>query len=186
MTRVLELAVGKDITTVILAANWTIYAEGTRFSAEGAAPSIVLKDGASYGTDRRQNPSVFSRGLERTVAALAGAQKRIIIVASVPEIKFSVPEVLARKHMFNVDIDIRPTLSSYLQRQEHVFPVLERMHELYGAKIIYPHAVLCTSGHCEVMSDGRPYYSDSNHLTEIGAKLLSPLFEKIVQSAPAK
>ena len=53
-----------------------------------------------------------------------------------------------------------------------------------GNKIVYPHQVLCAKAYCEFMGDGMVYYSDSNHLTEFGARLLSPLFEDILQSTP--
>jgi hypothetical protein len=59
------------------------------------------------------------------------------------------------------------------------------MQRRYGAKIIYPHQMLCANGYCETMRDGVALYSDSNHLTEFGAKLLSPLFEEALQVAPA-
>src|SRR5262245_53969924 len=85
-----------NIRTVVLAAKWAAYAEGTHFSIDEGGPSLFLTDESSSKSDRRQNAQVFSRGLERTVAALAQAGKNIIIVASVPEMKISVPHALAR------------------------------------------------------------------------------------------
>jgi len=172
-----KIATQRNIRTVILSARWAAYAEGTHFSVDEGSPTIFLKDDSSDKSDRRQNARVFSRGLERTVAALAQAGKNVVIVASVPEMRFSVPHALARMHMFNLEIDMRLELTDYLQRQIHVFSELERMQKLYGAKIIYPHQMLCTKGYCEVTRDGMAYYSDSNHLTEFGARLLRPLFE---------
>jgi hypothetical protein len=174
-----RIAAEANIRTVILSANWALYAEGTHFSVDDGGPSFLLQDDWSDQSDRRRNAAVFSRGLERTVAALARARKNIVIVGSVPELKYSVPYALARKHMFNLDIDIRVGLTDYFQRQINVFSELEKMNRRYGARIIYPHHALCTNGYCEVMRHGIPYYSDSNHLTEFGAKLLSPLFEEI-------
>jgi len=179
-----RIAVEKNIRTVFLAAKWAAYAEGTNFSVDDGGPSLFLRDDWSDSSDRRQNVPVFARGLERTVAALAGAGKTVIIVASVPEMKVSVPHALTRKHMFNLDTDIRLRSSDYLQRQVHVFPEFDKMQRRYGAKIIYPHQILCANGYCEIMRDGVALYSDSNHLTEAGAKLLSPLFEEFSLVAP--
>jgi len=179
-----RIATEKDIRTVFLAAKWAAYAEGTHFSVDDGGPSIFLRDESSNSSDRRQNVHVFSRGLERTVAALAHAGKNVIIVASVPEMKVSVPHALTRKHMFNLDTDIRLEFSDYLQRQVHVFSEFDKMRRRYGAKIIYPHQMLCANGYCETMRDGVALYSDSNHLTEFGAKLLSPLFEEFSPAAP--
>jgi len=174
---VAEFATQTDIRTVILSAQWAAYAEGTNFSADDGSASIFLKDDLSDQSDRRQNIGVFSRGLERTVAPLAHAGKNIIIVASVPEMRFSIPHALARKHLFNLDVDIRLELKDYLARQMNVLNEIERMQGSYGATVIYPHQKLCATGYCEAMRDEVAYYSDTQHLTEFGAKLLSPLFE---------
>jgi hypothetical protein len=173
-----RMATEKNIRTVFLSAKWAAYAEGTHFSVDDGGPLLFLRDDLSNSSDRRQNVHVFSRGLERTVAALAHAGKNVIIVASVPEMKVSVPHALTRKHVFNLDTDIRLEFSDHLQRQIHVFSELDKMQRRYGVKVIYPHQVLCANGYCEVMRDGVALYSDSNHLTEFGAKLLSPLFEE--------
>jgi peptidoglycan/LPS O-acetylase OafA/YrhL len=179
-----RIATEKNIRTVFLAAKWAAYAEGTHFSIDDGGPSVFLRDDSSNSSDRRQNVNVFSRGLERTVAALAHAEKNVIIVASVPEMKVSVPHALTRKHMFNFNTDIRLEFSDYLQRQIHVFSEFDKMQRRYGAKIIYPHQILCANGYCEIMRDGVALYGDSNHLTEFGAKLLSPLFEEFSLATP--
>ncbi len=179
-----RIATEKNIRTVFLSAKWAAYAEGTHFSVDDGGPSIFLRDESSNSSDRRQNVHVFSRGLERTVAALAHAGKNVIIVASVPEMKVSVPHALIRKHMFNLNADIRLEFSDHLQRQIHVFSEFDKMQKRYGARIIYPHQMLCANGYCEIMRDGVALYSDSNHLTEFGAKLLSPLFEEFSLAAP--
>jgi peptidoglycan/LPS O-acetylase OafA/YrhL len=181
---ILKVATEENIRTVVLAAKWADYAEGTNFSADDGSTPLFLKDDLSDNSDRRQNVVVFSRGLERTVAALAHANKSIIFVASVPEIKFSVPYALARRQMLNLNTDIRLKSFEYHQRQINVLTELGRLQRLYGAKIVYPHQVLCAEDYCEVMGDGKVYYRDSNHLTEFGARLLSPLFEGILQSTP--
>jgi len=174
-----RIATERNIRTVFLSAKWAAYAEGTHFSVDEGGPSVFLRDDVSNKSDRHQNIEVFSRGLERTVAALVHAGKNVIIVASVPEMKVSVPHALARRHMFNLDTDIRLELADYLQRQAHVFSELDKMQRRYGAKIVYPHQILCANGYCDVMRDGIVLYSDSNHLTEFGARLLSPLFEEL-------
>ena len=38
--------------------------------------------------------------------------------------------------------------------------------------------MLCVNGYCDITRDGVALYGDSNRLTEFGAKLLRPLFEK--------
>jgi hypothetical protein len=180
---VLKVTTEESIRTVVLAAKWADYAEGKNFSMDDGSTPLFLKDDVMGNSDRRQNVVVFSRGLERTVAALARANKNVIIVASVPEMKFSVPYALARRQMFNLDTDIRVKSFEYHQRQINVLAGLNRLQRLYGAKIVYPHQVLCPKDYCEFMGDGMLYYSDSNHLTEFGARLLSPLFD-ILESVP--
>ncbi|HEX3944879.1 MAG TPA: acyltransferase family protein [Rhizomicrobium sp.] len=176
---VLRLANQPSISTVILAGRWARDAEGTLFGEEHGG-TVFLSDDLTRGRAIQQNRFVFAGGLERLVGTLSAQHKKVVIVASVPEIGWAVPETIARVVLFHLDRDIRPTREEYHTRQAFVSKVLDRLHTRYGVQIIYPNSILCRQGHCDVQQKGIPLYRDADHLTGRGARLLEPLFNKVL------
>jgi hypothetical protein len=172
---VLRLAIQRSVSTVILAARWARDAEGTLFGEE-PGEAVVLSDDRSHLHTIRQNRLIFARGLETLVRTLSAHRKKVVIVASVPEVSWAVPEALARVTLLHLKRDIRPTAESYQKRQAFVFEVLDRLHNRYGAQIVYPGSILCRKGNCEVQQNGIPLYRDADHLTARGVRILEPLF----------
>jgi len=165
-----------NIRTVILAGHWAKMAEGTAYQHDDA--------GTSFLTDRQtrlrsldKNPEVFARGLTRTIAALAKAHKDVVLVASIPEVGWPVPETMARLALGHSSQDIRPTAAAFQARQRHVLPLVQRLQRIYGISVVYPDTVLCRTGRCEVSEDGVPIYVDAHHLSYRGALLLKPLLK---------
>jgi hypothetical protein len=176
---VLRLASQPSISTVILAARWARNAEGTLLGEEHGE-RVVLSDDGARDRSIQQNRTVFERGLDRLVRTLSSQHKKVLIVASVPEVGWAVPEALARVALFHLKRDIRPTAESYRKRQAFVFEVLNRLHSRYGAQIEYPDSILCREGHCEVKHNGSSLYRDADHLTVKGVRLLQPLFQDVL------
>jgi hypothetical protein len=52
------------------------------------------------------------------------------------------------------------------------------MHDQYGAKILYPHEILCATGQCQLSMNDRPLYRDEHHLSVFGALKLAPLLSQ--------
>jgi peptidoglycan/LPS O-acetylase OafA/YrhL len=170
---VARLAMNPDIRDVILDARWSKNAYGT---ARGEGDGRVTPyDDEGRGTDLASTEAVFYRGLERTVRALTGAGKRVIIVASVPEAGFSVPRVMAHLRMAGNKTQPTRDLKEFLAHQKFVFDALAAMQKKYGAKILYPHQILCASGACALAMNDRPLYRDEHHLSVFGAMQLTPI-----------
>jgi hypothetical protein len=167
---VLAQASRPEIREVILEARWAKYAEGSTYGDEPEGHVVLSDDGANDGAG---NHAVFARGLARTVKALAG--KKIIIVASVPEIGWPVPAVLARERLAKMHV-APPKEDAYLERQKFVMATFAQLQRDDGVVLIYPHQVLCGSGECAVSRNGIPLYRDEHHLSVYGALQLTPLF----------
>jgi peptidoglycan/LPS O-acetylase OafA/YrhL len=168
------------IREVILESRWAKYAEGTPYGNEPAG-RVVLRDDACTGTQiARDNHDVFARGLSRTVGRLRALGKEIVIVAAVPEIGWPVPAVLARRALAReTDItDVEPRLGVYLARQKFVLATFDRLKRGNGARVLYPHKILCATGSCEVALNGVPLYRDEHHLSVLGARQLTPLLQR--------
>ncbi|MDH5272391.1 MAG: acyltransferase [Gammaproteobacteria bacterium] len=166
------------VTDVVLAGRWALLAEGTRYGHESGEP-VILTDSHSRERSLANNQQVFARALRGSVTALLAQGKRVWLVASVPEVGWDVPSVLARSHRFGRMPPDAPTRAEYAARQEHVLAVLEELDALPGVVVLRPDAVLCREVRCAVTRDGLPLYFDSHHLTLRGGSLLEPLFAQI-------
>jgi peptidoglycan/LPS O-acetylase OafA/YrhL len=167
-----------EMTDVVLAGRWALLAEGTRYGRE-SGETVYLTDSRANDHSLATNREVFARALRRSVTALLGQGKRVWLVASVPEVGWDVPSVLARSHRFGRPPPDAPTRADYAARQQQVLAVLRELDALPGVVVLYPDQVLCRDGRCEVTRDGLPLYFDSHHLTLRGGLLLEPLFAQI-------
>jgi hypothetical protein len=175
-TAAIARATQPQIRDVILEARWAKYAEGSPYGYEPAG-RIVLRDGQGSSGAAPDNHAVFSRGLTRTVVALAG--KRVVIVASVPEIGWPVPAVLARQALARDARIALPTAAAYRDRQKFVLSTLTRLRRERGVQVLYPQEALCRGGICAVSGNGIPFYRDEHHLSVVGARTLTDLFRPI-------
>lgn len=175
-----KVAFGPNIEEVILEARWAKYADGEPFGDEPHG-HLALTDSQSQDPLPPDNHGVFERGLERTVRALTSAGKKVVLVASVPEIGWPVPAVLARRALAGEDLDdVAPGMDVYLLRQRFVLQAFARMQKLYGVTVIYPQQALCSNGRCNVAVNGVPLYRDEHHLSVYGALKLQPLLAGIL------
>lgn len=118
--------------------------------------------------------TVLSRQLHQTIRRLRDAGIDVVIVGPVPYIGWNVPSVLAASASRGTTPPDGPQLSDFMAQQHRVLSILREV-EQDGAAVIYPHERLCQST-CVVRFDEQILYSDGEHLTTAGAKLLQPMF----------
>ncbi len=168
----------KEITTVILMARWGKNAQGTAYGDEGHG-FVPIGDDTGKAQKPSDNAAIFARGLDRTVAALRAAGKQVLLVGPVPEIGWTVPQVLARleqEHKGNVVV--APPAKAFYEREAQVLPLFHEMAERDGVSAVFPHDYLCQSGRCAVRKNGVPLYRDEHHLSDYGARKLEPLLSR--------
>jgi peptidoglycan/LPS O-acetylase OafA/YrhL len=175
---VAEIATRKSLKEVILEARWAKNAEGSSFGQEPGG-RVRLYDDISPGRTEKETRDVFYRGLARTVAMLTHAGKKVILVASVPEVGFPVPAYLARAKMADRNAKLTTSAAVYRERQRFVLWAFAQMRLRYGAQIVYPDQVLCKGPTCRIALDGRPLYRDGHHLSVFGAEQLVPLLASV-------
>jgi hypothetical protein len=169
------LAGAPAVTDVILAGRWGLLAEAARYGHE-ARDTVYLTDGTSAELSVANNRLLLERSLRHTVETLVGLGKHVWIVAPVPEIGWDVPSVLARAARFERPPPVAPSRADYDARQSFVAPLLQELDTLPGVDVLRPEDVLCPQDRCAIVSDGRPLYFDSHHLSLHGAMLLEPMF----------
>jgi peptidoglycan/LPS O-acetylase OafA/YrhL len=176
----------KEIGTVILMARWGKNAQGTAYGIEGDG-FVPIGDDEGRAEKPADNAAIFARGLKRTVAALRAAGKRVVLVGPVPEIGWTVPDVLARlaqEHRENTVV--APPASKFYAREKEVLPLFRHMAAKKGVRAVFPHDYLCKSGRCAVRKNGIPLYRDEHHLSDYGARKLEPLLDKAIDPLFAK
>jgi peptidoglycan/LPS O-acetylase OafA/YrhL len=147
---------------VILAAYWS--EPGDRFlSSAERAP---------------EGESIFSVGLERTLARLTKTGARVCMVLDVPELKYPIPQALLTARQRGLDEGFLTLTREEAQAgQAGVERDIRALAARYPVDIVDPKDALCASGRCEI-GDGRmSYYRDNNHLTVWGAERVTPIID---------
>lgn len=170
----------KEITTVILMARWGKAAQGTAYGNEGSG-FVAIGDDEAHAQKPSDNAAIFARGLKRTIEALRADGRQVLLVGPVPEIGWTVPQVLARLAQEHREhVVVAPPAAKFYAREKEVLPLFHAMAAQQGVTAVFPHDYLCKSGRCSVRKEGIPLYKDEHHLSEFGAKKLEPLLDKAI------
>jgi peptidoglycan/LPS O-acetylase OafA/YrhL len=176
MQRLLEwVAENPDIRDVYLVCRWNyMYGilEGIpRLGDKGRIPPISpsLEKAAQMEADFRTTASWFSRH-----------GKRVFVFTSVPEYGYAPADIAARREIIPLKLPIDMTLRDYNNRQASVLRTLETLQKEGLLTVIPLHAAFFYGEESLVMSDtGKPYYSDTHHITAEGAehaiRILAPM-----------
>ncbi len=143
----------EQFDTVILAGRWVGY-----------------ENADLYGYDiqtKAKTTESFAQRFSATLTLLKDLQYRVVLIDSVPEPGFPVPEWLVRAQL--------------LGRQIEGFNAPEHSIETYVSvqdiELVSPESLLCRDGRCNLQVEGDVLYFDSNHLTTTGAdKLIEKVF----------
>jgi len=168
------------IDTVVLAAHWAGVAEGTRYNEEDGESTKLLDLLADQDQPQQSRPELLYTGLSRTIQSLLVIGKKIIIVGPVPEVGHDVPSVNHVALITNRDVNamIAPTIGEFEARNEKVFTILARIEKEFGLPVLMPSNVLCDEELCIVaLEDGRALYHDDDHLSTVGARYISEIFD---------
>ena len=156
-----------EIRTVLLAARWAMYLEGTR-PEKGSAPKTLISSSGVAG-----NAGAFEEGLRRTLLFLKEQRREVIFVTQAPEIGWDVPTVIARSRASGKPLPAVPPLPAQRARQRNVASAVMTLARDHPLKVVDLSEVLCPKGDCLVERGGRPLYLDSNHLSAHGCEFVA-------------
>lgn len=173
-----------SIKTVVLSGRWGIYAETVRYKHESGQPLELVEAGITRETDvagsnANNSAAVWERSLFRTVQALEELDKQIVILASIPEIGWDVPSVIARSVLLKRPVTIAPTVEEFLARQRRVLPVLSKLSH----PVLHPQSLLCDNSVCRASINNQPLYVDEDHLSSAGSRALLPLIRQALSES---
>ena len=153
---------------VILAARWTLIAEGGTGVDLRFAPPLSA-------TQRIVRLNALEEAAEALAARLEEAGIPVVLVHTVPEPGINVPSAIAVSDRFGFAEPVGPQRGAALVRQQATRAALEHAATRHGWRVVDPLDGLCAAaGACKIAAEDEPLYFDSNHLTVRGAETLSP------------
>lgn len=163
------------IDTIFIAARWQIYLSSHARAQEHQWDWLLLK------SPRSASKSAALYALKGTFDRLADRQ--VVVLFSTPEFDAIVPNALALTKRFGVEMPVMKR-DAYEERQKQVRNIFaEVLKGRHNVDVLEPAAILCATGICQSTLNGNALYSDTNHLTESGARLIAPLFEPALKRA---
>ncbi|MBB5731631.1 peptidoglycan/LPS O-acetylase OafA/YrhL [Altererythrobacter atlanticus] len=179
-----------NIRSVVLVGRWSLYFQGRALRAGPAEtnsglPRLLSADGTDYDQFTPEAQEALARGIGGLVKRLTAAGKQVILVYPGPEIGYDVPFALARMEDRGISsFEFGLPMLSYRKRQQPVFEILDSFGNDPLIERVYPAEVLCPDENCTVARDGQPLYTDSNHVSPLGARLMAPLLEEAIGQRP--
>lgn len=106
--------------------------------------------------------------LHRIIESVTAARKRIVLVGGVPIVGWDVPTVLALSKLHGVDLP-KPIFREQLAGREKLADeMLAKLSQQPDIVFVPVWDLLCPA-ECIITSDGRPLYSNDDHLSAFGA-----------------
>ncbi|MEW6132432.1 MAG: acyltransferase family protein [Pseudomonadota bacterium] len=141
---------------------------------------LMYFDGSVPDTPQERR-AVYERHLVDSLCRIA-ARNPLYVVQPMPEMPYDVPAVVAKELIVHGKAP-QPamSLSAHRAANASMNAALQSASRRCGVRLLDPLPYLCAGGSCEGVSDGRPLYSDDNHLSEHGAHRLAPMFGAIWQ-----
>ena len=190
----IRYALNSEISTVVLTARFPLYLYGNRYdNGEGG-----VEEGGAAWVDLLERTNSKRNEAERRLRVLAAYEERIrqlaqsfqvVLVYPIPEAGWNVPIYAFRNAYFNDgDQTLTTSYASYKERTQEVNALFDRLltelPNVYGARV---YNVLCSevSGRCVNADSNGVYYYDDDHLSNAGARLVSPVIVESIRTALA-
>ncbi len=185
-----HLAQSPQITTVILAARWTLYLEGSGFdNGEGGIEAVppAPYDATPLSPTEAARKTAVAAAYQAAVARLLAMGKTVILITPVPEVGWDAPRHMAFAHLRDLDVVLDTSYDRFVARNAATLAALVPDPVPAGLIVIRPDAILCNTdvpGRCVVARDGIPLYADADHLTNRGAALIVAAFAPYLAQPP--
>ncbi len=169
------LAERSDLPLVILAARWPLWVEGRGFRGEWNGRVRLEWVGAAEAHPAGgDNAAILNAGLERTIAAIRATGREVVLVGSVPEVGWHVPNELARRAMLGLPDPPGITRKDVQQRSARTEAILQTHAAAQdGVRYIPLTPAFCASDTCSIRDTaGVPLYIDDDHITRTASETL--------------
>lgn len=190
---IMDFAATADIDTIVLTARFPLYHLGNRFDnheggVESGTPVVVDADtisGSTWNDPERQARvlAIYEEQFKRMARDF-----NVILIAPTPEAGWNVPDLLAKKHLFNTenpDANVSTSYDLYIERTAPVLELFNRLDKAYDTITYVPiFKELCNEAtrRCMNYEDGNILYYDDDHLSRTGALKVVPMVRNAILS----
>tara|TARA_Y100000768_G_scaffold1064_1_gene855 strand:- start:2965 stop:4944 length:1980 start_codon:yes stop_codon:yes gene_type:complete len=176
-TRVSQFAELENIRGIILSARWTFYTNG---NYEGGRQQFIAQS-PKGPFNKKESISTFQIGFNKTVDYYNNKQIPIFLVSQPPQQKY--PAELAYFQLYkgvnnlqNISIK-RDEFETFESLYKSI--ILDRINDINYINLTDK---FCGTDICPIGSEEQSFYSDTNHLSIVGADRLYSMFSKILAS----
>ncbi|HUT39985.1 MAG TPA: acyltransferase family protein, partial [Gammaproteobacteria bacterium] len=132
-------------------------------------------------TSEPGSSGIYLDKMTSTLCRIASIRS-VYLVLPIPVMPEDVPESMSRSLIIKgTSPAISTSLSSYFHDNSNLIQAITDTKAKCGIHLLDPVEYLCDGEICHGDIDGRPLYSDDNHLSEFGNRLLVPMFDSIFQ-----
>lgn len=172
-----QLAILPTQLPVVILNRYALQAFGpNEINSESERPRVYFSK-----IHHRASPEFLEEFGERIVdtACEIAKQRRVYLVRPIPEMGFDVPKTLSRRLALGLKEDVSISLDDYRKRNQWVWAAQDAAAKRCGVRILDPLPYLCDASRCYGSRNLQALYMDSNHLSETGNKLLTPMFQSV-------
>lgn len=170
--------VPESVSAVILAARWPVYFHGE------SDPQNNHRSPRFDGIAVSQQPAAVSDVLLATLRALS--DKEVTILGVLPEPGTDLPSLLGRSIRFGITPDPPGPDSTERAISYATDRTLAALAKAGDAGHVKLGDMICDQVSCRFHANGIPYFKDSNHLSEAGARLLLPRIAPLLDDHDAR
>ncbi|WP_424941349.1 acyltransferase family protein [Aliiroseovarius sp. S253] len=176
------------VDTLVLAARYPAYLNGTRFDNDEGGIEHGIRMDVRDLTATSQIPQI-----DMLRAKIEGLSNRfnLVLVAPIPEAGWNVPELIAKRMYFegNEDQTLSTPHAAYNKRTKPLLDMFATLDEQSEKIAVAPvHQRFCDADTARCMNAGPEHilYLDDDHLSPAGAKLIAPDIVSAVMSLPSQ
>jgi len=167
-----------DIKTVILAGAWAVWSNDVNkwFDVNENIPNNIGSE------------ILIKEGLMRTIRKLISINRKVVIIAMVPELSSDLPRyyyLRTRFYDLYKNTEIGNDVEYYNRRNKVIKEIISELNDNPSVSFIHPEKMLFDKkGNGLSSIDGRLLYRDKHHLSTYGSLYITPELEKIFSSMP--
>ncbi len=129
-----------------------------------------------------ESQRAFTTSLSKTIQSLRSLDVKIWLVHDIPSYKFNVCKKLAFNAMFGISIEgSQLNVGEYYSRTAFERELFESLKD-EQIKVIDPSPLLVVNDKYDLQRDGKPLYTDNNHLSLKGSAIFTEFFDAHVFS----
>jgi peptidoglycan/LPS O-acetylase OafA/YrhL len=165
-----KISKNKEISTVILAANWHWYILGDRFHPDSQKIELLSVSG-----ELKSQAVLFEEEFRKTINLLLTSRKELIILKQTPELNISPRNcIIFRGLNFLKDnkcLIKKSSVDNYLAQYEIIFDKI--LLDYPQVEVWDPKSIFCNKNNCQLKYQNISLYRDEVHLSNFGSRYLA-------------